>query len=99
MISKKSVIYRFLSIWWVLNTMAPCNSDLRRGELDSILLLRCLSGDVTLRSFLSLFRIIPIVSPALLSTCSSTLFYTPAQTSGCLRRLPVTYSARSGGIR
>ena len=26
MISKKSVIYRFLCIWWVLNTMAPCNS-------------------------------------------------------------------------
>ena len=26
MISKKSVIYRFLCIWWVLITMAPRNS-------------------------------------------------------------------------
>ena len=28
MISKKSVIYRFLCIWWVLINMAPRNSDL-----------------------------------------------------------------------
>ena len=26
MISKKSVIYRFLSIWWVLITMVPRNT-------------------------------------------------------------------------
>ena len=31
MISKKSVIYRFLCIWWVLINMAPRNSDGDRG--------------------------------------------------------------------
>ena len=34
MISKKSVIYRFLCIWWVLINMAPRNSSLP-GTLDN----------------------------------------------------------------
>ena len=36
MISKKSVIYRFLCIWWVMITMAPRNTSRREKEKQTI---------------------------------------------------------------